>query len=328
VRIDRAWYPATISCPTPQELPLGTSVKQIEYALVTPARNEESFIAKTIESVLSQTILPRRWVIVSDGSTDRTDEIVATYSQRHSFIQLLRAGVPAGNKKKDFGSKVMAFRAGYDLLRGVAYDFVGNLDADITFAPQYHEQILEKFHASPALGVAGGIVLEPYRNRFVPQNTSLNSVCGSVQLFRRACYESFGGYVPLRRGGVDAAAEIMARMHGWTVQTFPEIQVHSQRPVSTGGATIYHTRFRQGMSNRLLGYHPLFQIVSSLSRLADRPFVVGSACTLLGFAWGYCLVRTPALPDEVVKFLHSEQMARIASHLRHDDRSNSVRRTH
>ena len=99
-------------------------------------------------------------------------------------------------------------------------------------------------------------------------------------------------------------------------------------PVSTGGATIYHTRFRQGMSNRLLGYHPLFQIVSSLSRLTDRPFLVGSACTLLGFAWGYCSVRRPALPDEVVKFLRAEQMDRIASHLRGDERANAVRGTH
>jgi hypothetical protein len=303
-------------------------MKELEYALVTPARNEESFIERTIESVLSQTIVPQRWVIVSDGSIDRTDEIVARYSQKHSFIRLLRASGPGDKKQKDFGSKVMAFRAGYSLLSGAEYEFVGNLDADITFSPQYHEQILGKFQANPKLGVAGGIVLEPYGDGFVPQNTSMNSVCGSVQLFRRTCYESFGGYVPLRRGGIDAAAEIMARMRGWTVQTFPEIQVYSQRPVSTGGATVYHTRFRQGISNWLLGYHPLFQIASSLSRLADRPFVVGSTCTLLGYVWAYSSGCKPAMPDEAVRFLRSEQMERIAHHFRREKQPNAEERTH
>src|ERR1700679_556645 len=103
----------------------------MEYALVTPARNEESFIAKTIESVLAQTILPQRWVIVSDGCTDRTHEIVAASSEQRSLVALPRAGGPAGTKKTDFGSEVRAFRAGYERLSGVPYDFVGNLDADI-----------------------------------------------------------------------------------------------------------------------------------------------------------------------------------------------------
>lgn len=296
-------------------------MKQTNYALITPARNEEAFIGKTIEAILAQTILPQRWVIVSDGSFDRTDEIVAAYTQKHRFIQLLRVDGPG--EKKDFGSKVRAFRAGYDQLEASSYAFIGNLDADITFGPNYHEQIFEKFQADPNLGVAGGIVLEPCENRFVPQNTSLNSVCGSVQLFRRECYESFGGYIPIRTGGVDAAAEIQARMHGWTVQTFPEIQVYAQRKVSTGGATVYHTRFRQGISNCVLGYHPLFQIASSLSRLADRPFLIGSTCTLLGYAWASLTGRERAMSEEAVKYLRSEQLSRIASYFHTDKRSTT-----
>ena len=290
-------------------------VEQIKYVLVTPAKNEETFIEQTIESVLSQTILPERWVIVSDGSVDRTEDIVARYTQRHSFIQLVKAGGREGMNQKDFGSKVMAFRAGYDQLRDQSYQFVGNLDADMTLGEHYHEQILEKFQSDPKLGLAGGIVLEPEENKFVPQNISLNSVAGAVQLFRRACYESFGGYIPMRRGGIDAAAEIMARMQGWKVRTFPEIQVFTHRPASTGGSTVYHTHFRRGFSNRLLGYHPFFQLVSSLSRFNERPYVVGSTCTLLGYTWACLSGHEPVLPHEAVKFLRSEQMARIVSQL-------------
>jgi biofilm PGA synthesis N-glycosyltransferase PgaC len=290
-------------------------MKDRNYVLVTPARNEEGYIARTIESVLSQTVLPQRWVIVSDGSVDRTDEIVESYLKNHPFIQLLKKGQQGKLGEKDFGSKVRAFRAGYGLLGGQSYAFVGNLDADITFEPDYHEQILDRFHANPRLGLAGGMVLEPQGNRYVPQNTSLNSVCGSVQLFRREAYEATGGYIPMRMGGVDAAAEIMVRMHGWAVQTFPEIQVRATRPVLTGGATILSTKYRQGISNYLLGYHPIFQLASCLSRIGDKPFLIGSVLTLLGYSGSYLRRYKRTLPDEVVRFLRSEQTHRLVSSL-------------
>jgi glycosyltransferase involved in cell wall biosynthesis len=276
---------------------------------VTPARNEEVYIQRTIEAVVCQTVLPQKWVIVSDGSVDRTDEIVRTYAKKYAFIQLLRA---EENGQRDFRSKVRAFQTGYDELEGTSYEFVGNLDADVTFDPDYYDQVLQKFRANPNLGVAGGIISELVGNTFVNENKSANySVAGAVQLFRRDCYEAFGGYVPISRGGIDAAAEIMARMHGWEVQTFPEIQVRHHRRVSTGGATILHTRFRRGISNYILGYHPLFQLASSLSRFAEKPFLIGSTCTLFGYGWSCLRKYKRAMPDEVVRFLRGEQMARI-----------------
>jgi biofilm PGA synthesis N-glycosyltransferase PgaC len=286
-------------------------MKDTSYVLVTPARNEEEFIGRTIEAVLSQTILPRKWIIVSDGSTDRTDEIVTQYAQKHSFIHLILARESRRTVEKDFGSKVRAFRAGYDQLEGTSYTFVGNLDADITFDGNYHERLLERFYANSKLGLAGGIVLEPHKNRFVPQRISLNSVCGSVQFFRRECYESFGGYIPIRTGGVDAAAEIMARMHGWEVRTFPDITVFAQRAVSTGGSTILHTRFRQGMSNYLLGYHPIFQVASSLWRMAERPYGIAAISMMMGYSWAWVRRYERAMPVNVIRFLRSEQIARL-----------------
>jgi biofilm PGA synthesis N-glycosyltransferase PgaC len=281
----------------------------VNYALVTPAKNEEACIQGTIEAVVSQAVLPQRWIIVSDGSVDRTDEIVRTYAQKYSFIQLLRIGE---KRQRDFGSKVRAFAAGYDQLQGTSFEFVGNLDADVTFDRSYYEQVLQKFRANPKLGVGGGIVSELVGNRFVKQIQSARySVAGAVQLFRRDCYEAIGGYVPISRGGIDAAAEIMARMHGWEVQTFPEIHVRHHRRMSTGGATILQTRFRRGISNYILGYHPLFQIAASLSRLGEKPFLIGSTCTLFGYGWSCLRKYKRALPGDVVRFLRAEQIARI-----------------
>jgi poly-beta-1,6-N-acetyl-D-glucosamine synthase len=281
----------------------------VNYTLVTPARNEEACIEGTIEAVVSQTVLPQKWVIVSDGSVDRTDEIVRNYAQKYSFIKLLRI---AEKGHRDFRSKVRAFSAGYDQLQGDSFECVGNLDADVTFAPDYYEQVLQKFHANPRLGLAGGIVSELVGNAFIKQIQSARySVAGAIQLFRRVCYDAIGGYVPIWRGGIDTAAEIMVRMHGWEVQTFPEIEVRHHRRMSTGGATILQTRFRRGISNYILGYHPLFQIAASLSRVGEKPFVIGSVCTLFGYGWSCLRHYERALPGEAVRFLRAEQMARL-----------------
>ena len=261
--------------------------------------------------MVAQTIRPQEWVIVSDGSVDRTDEIARSSARRFPFIHFERVGGPAQAGKKDFSSKVRAFRAGYVQLAAVPYQFVGNLDADITFEPSYFEAILERFAANPRLGLAGGRVHEPGQEGWVPQRTSLNSVAGAVQLFRRECYEEFGGYVPLCMGGVDAAAEIMARMNGWQVQLFPELKVYTQRKVSTGGATQLHTRYRQGISNYLLGYHPVFELASCLLRVRQKPYLIGSIFSLLGFTTWWIKRQEKSLPANVIEYLRSEQMQRI-----------------
>lgn len=282
-----------------------------DYVLVTPARNEGAYLEMTIEAVLSQTIRPKKWIIVSDGSVDRTDDIAAGYARKHSFIHLLRA---ADQREKSFGSKVKAFEAGYNQVKGTDFSFLGNLDADVSFGPDYYRQILEKFEANPSLGLAGGTIWERVKEQFIPQRISSNSVAGAVQLFRRPCFEAIGGYVPIKGGGIDAVAEIMARMHGWTVQTFPDIPVYHHRRVSTGRVSILSTRFHQGITNYLLGYHPLFHALSCLYRVFDRPYVIGSALALLGYGWSWLKRYERPIPKEVVNFLRSEQRARMTLH--------------
>ncbi|MFX0199832.1 MAG: glycosyltransferase, partial [Candidatus Hodarchaeota archaeon] len=173
------------------------------YVLITPARNEQDYIQKTIESVVSQTILPEKWVIVSDGSTDHTDEIVSHYAAKHDFIQFIRV---SEHIQRNFWSKVHAFNAGYEQIKNTEYKFLGNLDADVSFNSNYYENVLLRFQTNPKLGIAGGIILELLNGQYVNQKLSLNSVAGAIQLFRRECYQDIGGYIPLTYGGVDSAA--------------------------------------------------------------------------------------------------------------------------
>ncbi len=278
------------------------------YVLITAAKNEQDYIEKTIRAVAAQTVLPKQWIIVSDGSTDRTEDIVEQYARRCRFIKLVKLGA---SSRRDFAAKVNAIRTGCAQLQNVEHEFWGNLDADVTFEPRYYEMILQKFGANPLLGIAGGLIFELIGERFVVQNTSLNSVAGAVQLFRRRCFEEVGGYFPLPGGGEDAVAEISARMKGWEVQTFPELKIWHHRRVSAGNAAILKTKFRHGARDYALGYHPLFYALLCAYRIIDRPYLLGSLLRMCGFCWSALRRKERAVSVDLVRYLRMEQMQRL-----------------
>lgn len=278
------------------------------YVLITPARNEEAFIEKTIQAVISQTVLPRKWVIVSDGSTDRTDAIAQKYLAHYAFIELVRI---ERNGARNFAAKAQAFNVGGERLGSAEYEFIGNLDADVSFASDYYESILKKFQCNPKLGIAGGLVYDEFDAKLGRLFSSRTSVAGAIQLFRRQCFEGIGGYTSQERGGVDAVAEIMARMHGWEVESFPEFSVSHYRRRGTATGNIWRARFRQGIMFYLLGYHPLFQAIRCLHRIKEKPYGIGALLIMCGYFWAYSQGYKRRIPDEVLHYLRSEQIARL-----------------
>ena len=206
----------------------------LSYVLITPARNEADLIGGTIRAVIGQTVLPRRWVIVSDGSTDKTDEIVSKYAAENPWIELLR--LPE-RPDRQFAAKARAFNAGYERLSGLEFDVVGNLDADITFDPSYMAFLLDRFRENPQLGVAGTPFVEGddhSRHSYAHRFAQLEHVSGACQMFRRACFEAVGGYVPVRGGAVDWIAVTTARMKGWETRTFVDMDLSSPSPDGHG----------------------------------------------------------------------------------------------
>src|SRR5262245_61641009 len=140
---------SAVSMPT---ISVGIPASHLVYVLISPARNEAMFIEETIKSVIGQTIRPVKWVIVSDGSTDGTDDIVKKYAGEHTWIELVR--MPE-RKERHFAGKVHAFNAGYERVKNLNYNIIGNLDADITFEEDYMSFLLSKFSENPRLGVGG-----------------------------------------------------------------------------------------------------------------------------------------------------------------------------
>ena len=124
----------------------------MKYVLITSARNEEAFITRTLDSVTTQTVLPERWVILDDGSSDQTAAIVADYAARFAWIMLVQQPKREG---RNFAAKAQAVNRALELLHDAAFEVMGNLDADVSFEPDYMAFLLQKFEADPALGVAG-----------------------------------------------------------------------------------------------------------------------------------------------------------------------------
>jgi len=283
-------------------------MSQQPYVIITPAHNEESFIARTAESIVAQTVRPSKWVVVNDASGDRTREIIEQLVREHSFIELVNLDRAAG---RHFGNKVRAFNAGFEQVAKLDYEFVGNLDADISFGPVYFENILRRFDADPRLGLAGGMVHSWVDGKYESQEVALDSVAGAVQLFRRGCFEQIGGYRPLPNGGIDAAAEIAARMHGWTTRTFPEYQVREHRRTGSATAKPLVSRIKEGRRMHSLGYGLLFFLFRCLYRSTDKPVILGSCAALYGFLASALAGSPIALPPEVVRFLRQEQHGKL-----------------
>jgi glycosyltransferase involved in cell wall biosynthesis len=278
------------------------------YVIITPAHDEEAFIEQTIRSMIQQTVRPLKWVIVNDASTDRTGEIVEEYTRDHAFIKLVNRDRAAG---RDFGKKVYAFNHGLEEVRDLKYDFIGNLDADITFEPQYFENILGEFEADPKLGLSGGIVYTKFSREFVTYDKTLDSVGGKVQIFRRKCFEEIGGYLPLKFGGIDAAAEIVTRMKGWVVRKSLANRVLEHRRTGFAHGRPLKTMLRDGQKFYSLGYEPLFYLLRCIYRLRDYPLVVGSGAALIGYLWSMIRREPIVLPAEVVQYLRNEHRMKL-----------------
>jgi poly-beta-1,6-N-acetyl-D-glucosamine synthase len=281
------------------------------YVLVTPARNEAKFIELTIKSVIAQTVLPLKWVIVSDGSTDGTDELVQKYAADHSWIELIR--MPE-RKERHFAGKVHAFNAGYVRLQKLDYEVIASLDADISFDGEYFSFLLQKLNEDPRLGLVGTPFKEGSNETYDYRYTNIEHVSGACQVFRRQCFENIGGYVPVK-SGIDHIAVVTARMKGWKTRTFPEKVCFHHREMGTAQQGTLTARFRIGANDYSIGNHPLWEAFRTVYQMSKKPYLAGGLAIMSGYLWS--AVRRPPRPvsDELVRFCRQEQMQRLGRFL-------------
>lgn len=279
-----------------------------KYVLITAAHNEQDYIEKTIISVINQLHKPTEWIIVSDGSTDNTESIVNKYASEISFIRLI---INKRMEGRDFASKVYAINIGLNSIQTSEYDYLGILDADVSFEKNYYSSLIEEFKKNPKLGIAGGKYFDIIDGEKVRVYPSPYSVRGATQFFRKECFDKIEGIKPIKYGGEDALACYAARMYDWEIKNIESLVVLHQRPTGLTGSHILRTRFRDGIVEYNLCYHPLFQLVKCIKRIFNKPVFIGSVLRFAGYWFAYMKREKKVVPKELIQFIRKDQLFRI-----------------
>lgn len=282
------------------------------YVLVTSAFNEEKYLERTIRSVLGQTVLPLRWVILSDGSTDGTDSLIRKYARAHKFITYMRIDHDMDESQPRFGSvarrKANAVTQALTLLEELPYEYIGNIDGDISFGSNTFEVLITRVSDRPQVGLAGGFIYNNINGRLRPYFTNPRSCGGPLQLFRRKCFHDIGGYMPY--GHEDTIAGIMLRMRLWESKSFSDLIIEHHKTANCSGWRRCRSKYLLGSYDYLHCDVPLWEIARCIKEVRDTPYVIGSLCRFAGYLKAV-LVQDKLLPPEVQEFVRTEQNQRL-----------------
>lgn len=293
-----------------------------EYVVITPVRDESAFIEKTIKSMITQTVLPREWIIVDDGSTDGTPNIVKRNCHQYGWIKLIRN--PAARNRRDIGggAPAKAFNLGLKHLSTESYDFLVKLDADLSFEPNYFELLLKEFADDPKLGIAGGRIYD-FRNGMTrPSRSYALHVAGATKVYRRECFHDIGGLV--ESVGWDGIDEITARMKGWKTLTIQNLRIlHHRRTFSSEG-NILVGFIRRGRIDYLLGFHPFFELLKCSHTMASaRPYILSGLFMAYGYVKAALKREQRPVTSEFIQYLRGTQMQRLRRALSFRDSSET-----
>jgi glycosyltransferase involved in cell wall biosynthesis len=282
--------------------------KAVNYVVISPVRNEEQYLPLTVNSMVAQSIRPRRWVIVNDGSTDQTGRIAEDAAQANPWIKVVNR--PDRGFRKAGGGVMESFYEGYRLIEKESCDYVVKLDGDLSFAPDYFERCFACFDEDQQLGVAGGTICAELGGVLEAENKGDPAfhVRGATKIYRWACWQKIGGLI--QAPGWDTLDEVKANMLGWKTCTLVRINIRHHRP--TGAAYgAWNDRVKAGLANYITGYHPLFMLLKSMKRMGEKPYLVGGCGLLFGFLKGY-VNRIPQVEDKaLIRYFRGQQMDRL-----------------
>jgi glycosyltransferase involved in cell wall biosynthesis len=278
------------------------------YVIITPVRNEGQYLQKTVDSVVSQTLKPQKWIIVNDGSTDNTRQLIDEAAKQHSWIQAVHR--PDRGFRNPGSGVIEAFNDGYRLLGEEPWDCLVKLDGDLSFAPAFFASCLARFDADPRLGIGGGTICGEVHGilRQESQGDPPFHVRGATKIYRRACWQAIGGLI--QAPGWDTLDEVKANMLGWRTCSFPELKLLHYR--YTGDADgVWKNWVKNGRANYIVGYHPLFMFFKCARRLFDWPYGIVSAGLWYGFVTGYLFQIPRNKEPDVIRYLRRQQLRRL-----------------
>ena len=276
-----------------------------KYCIITPVRDEEGFIGKTFESVLAQTILPCEWIIVDDGSIDRTPHIIDEYARQYSWITALHR---KNNGFRSTGGGIAGFLFGLENLRTPDWQFLVNLDGDLSFAPDYFERCFHHFNANPRLGIAGGMIYNKIGNQLHPEKVATFHVRGATKVYRRECWDSLGG---MWNGlGWDTIDEVKANIRGWETRSLPDLPLVHYRATGTANGRWWGF-IKNGQADYIVGYHPVFFGAKFIRHCFKAPVLVRALGLACGWISAYWKHLTRIEDPEFVAYVRRQQLRRL-----------------
>lgn len=279
-------------------------MKAIHYIIITPVRNEEQYIQRTLSCVCNQTVLPIEWIIINDGSTDRTGLILNEYSGKYGFITIVDRD-DRGYRKAG-GGVIEAFYEGYKRIKHGEWDFLVKLDGDLSFDTDYFERCFDEFNKDPRLGIGGGDIYHKLADDSIAlEKQPRFHVRGATKIYKKECWDAIGGLI--KAPGWDTIDEVKANMLGWSTHNFSNLRLfhHRHTGAADGG---WKNSIKNGMANYISGYHPLFMIVKCIKRMPSKPIVLSSIGLLWGFISGYLKKAERIGDDELIKYLRKQQL--------------------
>jgi poly-beta-1,6-N-acetyl-D-glucosamine synthase len=266
---------------------------QRRYVLISPCRDEAAFMRRTLDSVAAQTVRPARWIVIDDGSTDATPQILEEYAARLPFLRVVRR---SDRGKRAVGPGVVdAFYRGLETIDLGDFDYLCKLDMDLDLPPRYFELLLQRMEREPRLGTCSGKpwFIHPRTGERVPEVCGDEMSVGMTKFYRVGCFREIGGFVrQVMWDGIDCHR---ARMLGWIAESVDEEELrflHLRPMGASQGKGIWSGRVRAGFGQYFMGTSPLYYLAVALYRLPKHPVVSGSAAML----WGYvtsALKRAP-----------------------------------
>jgi len=260
---------------------------------------------ETLDTVIAQSIRPANWIIVDDGSTDETPGILAAYARQHAWIEIVTR-VDRGHRAVGPGV-IEAFYAGYERINPDDYDFLCKLDLDVRLPPRYFEGLMARMAAEPRIATCSGKAYIVVNGTLVSERHGDETSIGASKFYRVSCFKALGGFErAVMWDGIDCHR---CRMHGWIACSWddPELRFVHLRPMGSSHKGIYTGRMRHGYGQYFMGTGFVYMLASAISRLNERPYVLGSAAML----WGWlssAVRRRPRLADHAFrKFLRRYQ---------------------
>ena len=277
------------------------------YSIISPVRNEAKYLSHTIQSIVRQQHRPLEWIIVDDGSSDRTVAIAEAAAAKYPWIKVI-CRQDRGFRQPGQGV-VEAFNEGLACLENKTPDCICKMDGDLEFESDYFATLLREFAQRPRLGMASGVTyLRQPAGKLIKEKVAPDYVVGPIKLYRRACFEDIGGLEP--HLGWDTIDVYRARMHGWETANFPELQVIHLRKMGTARGIVWG-KMKTGMGEHYYGSHPLFVAARCLYRMSERPYGIIGFSIALGYLQSL-LRREPRINDpQFIAFLRDDQLSRL-----------------